>query len=152
MIDDDLLDVGQTSAEAFHIMTVTGMYAVEAIEYFLEVITLDSDSVISDRDHKFAGFVPSTDFEVQWNIGPLILDGVVHEVEDYVCEVHIINHAEGILSLELSIDSSTDILDLKFERIDYAIDEFIDIHLLKLHGVALTLEHGHLKHLLYLEA
>ncbi len=152
MVDYYFLYICQTKTEAFHVMAVTGMYTVEAIEYLLEVITLDTNSVISDGDHEFAGLIPGADLEMQRNIGPLILDGVVHEVEDDVGEVHLIDHAKRILSLELGIDGAADILDFEFEGVDYAVDEFIDIHLLKFHGVALALKHGHLEHLLYLEA
>ena len=151
MVDYHFLHVCQTKTEAFHVMAVTGMYTVEAVEYLLEVITLDSDTVISDGDHEFAGFIPGADFKMQWNIGPLILDGIVHEVEDDVSEVHLIDHAERILGLKLGIDGSADILYLELKGVDYSVDELIDIHLLKFHCVALALKHRHLENLLNLE-
>ena len=111
-------------------MTVTRVDAIEPVKDFLKIVLLDSDTVIGNRYHEFTGLVPCTNLEMQCYIGSLVFDGIVHKIEDDIGEMHLIDHAERIFCFKDGIDSTTYVLNLELESVDYAVDELIDIQFL----------------------
>ena len=47
---DDTLDIGQSQSEAFHIVAIARVYAIEAVEDFPYIFALDTNTVVGDGD------------------------------------------------------------------------------------------------------
>ena len=91
MEGDDLLDVGEAEAEAFHVVDVAGMHTVELVEDLLHVLFLDAKTGIADGETEAALLVPGLDIEVERLFGFALLHGIVHQVGDGVLEVYFID-------------------------------------------------------------
>ena len=56
------MHVGQTEAETLHIMPVAGRNSVELLEYFLQVLLPDTDSVVGNHDlESLVGYIAGAD-------------------------------------------------------------------------------------------
>jgi hypothetical protein len=86
------LYVCQTESEAFDIVTVACVYAVELFEDFAEVFLLDADAGIPDRDRHLAGRrIPSAYVDVKWFVRLAIFYCIVDEIEDDIAEMSFFN-------------------------------------------------------------
>ena len=101
---DDLLDVGKAETEAFDIVHVTCVNAVELVEYLLHVLLFDALSCIADAEAEMLLLVPRADIEVERLVGLTVFHRVIHQVGDGILEMHLIDIDGRIDSLDLGID------------------------------------------------
>ena len=90
MIFDDLAYIRQTQSKSFHVMHVASRHTEEAVEHLLEVFLLDAYAVVFHRNQQLAVLVPRAAYQFERHIGPTILHGVVHQVEQHVGDVHLV--------------------------------------------------------------
>jgi hypothetical protein len=143
-------------SEAFHIMKVAGMNPIKLFEDFLHIFFLDTDTIVGNRYHYVVvRVVPCacTLRAASLTSGLLILHGIVHQVEDYVCQMHLVGkdlrisprsssrsylsrHNVSTFSAKVLITPS--IKSLALSTFFFSI-------------VCCLIEHRHLQHFLYLE-
>ena len=152
VVGDDFLDVCETESESLDVVDVAGVYAVELLEYLLQVFAFDADAVVLDADAQLSGFVPGADGEFELSVGAFVLHGIVHQVEDDVGEVHLVDEDDGVFGFQAGDDLSSVLLDFEGEGMDDAGDEFVGVDFDHLEVGALVLVHGQLEYLLDLEA
>ena len=151
VVGDDLLDVGESEAESLDVVHIACVYTVELFEYLLQVVALDADAVVLQRDAEPVGLVPGRYGEFQLCVLTAVFHGVVHEVEDDVGQVHLVDHHVGTLGAQVGDDLSAVLLDLQREGVDDARDEFVHVDLRHVEVSLLVLVHAELQHLLHLE-
>ena len=96
-------DVGQTQTKALHVMDIAGMDAVELVEYLLDVLLLDAQSRVANREAQAVLFVPCPDIEVQRFVRLSILHCIIHQIGDGILEVNLVHIDSRIDCLNLSI-------------------------------------------------
>ena len=101
---DNLLDVGQTQSEAFHVVHITSMDAVEFVEDFLHVFFLDTLSVVADGEAEMFALVPCTDMDIDGLVCLAILHSVVQQVGDGILEMHFIHEDGRVNGFYLCVD------------------------------------------------
>ena len=67
------------------------MYAIELVEYLLDIFFLDALTVILDAEAQMLAFVPSANVDVDRLIGLAIFHRVIQQVGDGIGEVHLVN-------------------------------------------------------------
>ena len=99
-----LLNVGKTEAEALHVMHIAGMNAIELVEYLLQVLLLHSHARIVDGQIEMMFIIPCLHRDEQRLIRLAILHGIVHQIEDYILEMPLVDEEGGIYRLDIHIN------------------------------------------------
>ena len=87
----DFPHIGETEAEALHIMHIARMYAVELVEDFLQVLLLHTQTRIIDREIQMMFIIPCLHRDKQRLFGFTILHGIVHQIENHILEMNLIH-------------------------------------------------------------
>ena len=87
----DLLHVGQSQAETFGIVTVAGMYAVELVENLLQIVFLDAQARIANREEQMVFSVPPLQIDVERLLRLAVFHSVVQQVVDDILEMYLID-------------------------------------------------------------
>ena len=151
MIHDNLLHISQSQAEAFHIVQITCMHAIELLEYLFQILLLDADAVILDGNHQFARLIPSLHRQLQIRIRTFILHCIIHEIENHIGDMHLIGKNGRVGSFKLRFNLSIITLHFQCKRVDNTRYQLVGIQFLILQSSLLTVKHRHLKHFFYLE-
>ena len=149
---DNLLDIGKSQTEALDIVHVAGMHAVELLKHLLQIFLLDADAGISHGEAEMGIVVPCTQIDIERLLGLAILHGVVHQIEEGVLEVHLIDIDGRVDSLNLGVDFSAGMLYAQGKRVGHVLDHLVEVEVLLLEHSLLAVEHTHLQHLLHEEA
>ena len=86
------------------------------------------------------------------NIGTAVLDCIVHEVEHYVGDVHLVSQNHGVLCFQFEVDATLVTLYLQCKGVNHAAKHLVSVYLSSLEPRLLPVEHRHLKNLFHLEA
>ena len=89
---------------------------------------------------------------MEGHVVAFVLDGVVHEVENDVREVHFVDEDVRLVGPQVGSDGSACAFHFEAEGVDHAGEEVVCVDLTALEGGFLAVEHRHLQHLLHLEA
>ena len=103
----NLLDVGQTQTEAFHVVYVAGMHAVEFVEHFLDVVLLDALAIVLDAEAQVLAFVPGADMYVDRLVGLTIFHSIVQQVRDGIGEMNLVDEDGRVDGFYLGSNLST---------------------------------------------
>ena len=122
-----LLYVGQTQSEAFYIMDIAGVDTVELLENLLQVVLLDTDTGIADREVEVGVVIPRLEVNVQRLVRLAILDGVVHQVKEGVLEMHLIDIYCRVYSLYIGIDFSAGMLYPQGKRVGHILHYLVKV-------------------------
>ena len=96
--------------------------------------------------------VPCAKINIEWLIHLAIFHGVVHEVEDDILEVHLIDIHRRVDSLNLGIYLTASMLHSERERLCSILHHLVEVEFLLLEYRLLLIKHRHLQHLLYEES
>ena len=78
MVGNDLFHISQSQAEAFYIVEVAGMYAIELLENLLQVLLLDADIVTTKKTVKAEEFFTAhLDTKDQLEAGELVKEIII---------------------------------------------------------------------------
>ena len=138
---DDLLHVGQTEAEAFHVVDIARVDSVELIENLLHVLLLDAQTRVADAEAETLLLIPSTDIEVERLVRLAIFHGVVHQVGDGVLEVYLIDKDGRIDGFYFCIDMSSGVLHSQRERRGDVLQQLVEVEFFFLKRYRLLVEH-----------
>ena len=148
---DHLLDVGQSETKAFHVVLVAGMYAVELVEYLLQVLLLDAQAVVLNGEVQVLLVVPRLDHQFQRLIWVTVFHRIVQQVVNHVREVHLVNKDSRVNGSDVHQDFSARVLHSERKRVGNVLQQFVQVHVLLLEHGILLVEHRHLEHLLHQE-
>ena len=87
---------------------------------------------------------------MQGHIIAFVLDCIVHQIEDYVGEMHLICLHHRINSIQLGFYTSSILHHLNIECLDNTIDQFVSIQRQELQSYVVAIIKGHLQNLLHL--
>ena len=152
MVLNDFLHIGQPQTKTFHIVAVSGMNPVELIEYLLQILLLDANTIVLNGNIKLVRFVPGLDMQPQFAFRLLVFHRIVQQVENDIGEMHFIHKYPRTMGIQLGSDGTVVLLGLQRKGIHHTGYQIVGIDILHLQSSLLPLEHGHLQHLLYLEA
>ena len=122
-----LLYVGQTQSEAFYIMDIAGVDTVEFLENLLQVVLLDTDTGVADREVEVVVVIPCLEVDVQRLVGLAILDGVVHQIEEGVLEMNLIDIYCRVYGLDVGIDFSASMLYPQGKRVGHILHSLVKV-------------------------
>ena len=91
---DDLLDIRQSQTEAFHIMFVARMHAVELLKNFFDILALDALSVVAYGEVQTVVIVSCADEDIDRLFGFAVFHGIIHQVGNGILEMEFI-HIDG---------------------------------------------------------
>ena len=148
---DHILHVGQPEAEAFHIVTVARVDAIEFLENLFQVLFFDADAVVGHSDNVAAVGALGGDAELEGSVGVLVFYGVVHEVEHHVGEMHLVHKHHVLRGFHVCVDGAAGGFHFEAEGRDDVLNDAVGVELFALEGVGLFLKHRHLQHFLHLE-
>ena len=98
-----LVHIGQTEAEALHVVTVARVHAVELVENLLQVALGNAQTVVADGNHEMTVFVPGLDGQMQRHTLAAVLHGIVHQIIYNVREVHFVHTDFCLLRVQMSL-------------------------------------------------
>ena len=147
-----LLHVGQAESEALDVVLVAGMHAIELVEDALQVVLLYADAVVGDADAEVClALIEGVNLDGERLVLASVLEGVVQQVEDDVCEVHLVGVDEGIVGLELHVERTTYLRHFQREGVHHVLRYLVSIEFLKLQGDVVVVEEAHLQDFLHLK-
>ena len=121
------------------------------LENFLQVVFLDTHSVVLDREAQVVVGVPRLDEEVDGLVGLPVFDGVVDKVEDDIGEMHLVDIALRVYRLDIGDDFATGVLHAQREGVGHVLYHLVEVELLFLEDGVFLVEHRHLEHFLHEE-
>ena len=153
MVLDNLTDVSKSQTETFYVVYVPCRHAEEAVEYFFQVFFLDPDTIVFNGDQQFAVVVvPGSYHQCKGHLRTAVFHCVVHQVKQYIGDVHFIYINGRIDSLQVYIERTVVLFDFQGEGVGHADHQVVRIHFLQFESCFLPFEQRHLEHLLYQEA
>ena len=148
-----LVHVGQSEAETFHIVAVSGRDTVESFKNLFEVLAFYPYAVVGDGDSQLAGRGVGGGYsEAQRLVLLTVFHCIVKQIEDYVGEVHLIDVDNGIAGIKVCGKAAAIFFHFKPECIGYVGNQRIGIDVLEAQSGFLFVEHRHLQHFFHLEA
>ena len=141
MILDNVLHIAKSKSESLDIVAVARVYAEEFFKNLLKVLSLDADAVVLNVNANAVVVVVCVDFELRFHVLTMVFDGIVEQVEEHVGDVHFVGVEHCVFGVELRDDFSTHAFDLKAEGGYDVVDDFVDVKVFALEGVALFFEH-----------
>ena len=104
---NDFLDISKSETEAFHIMYISCMNAIELIKYLLQVFFLHSHTRIFNWEIEEFVIIPGFHCNIQSLICFSVFNSIVHQIEYYILEMNLIHIDSRINSFNIRIDLST---------------------------------------------
>ena len=148
----NLLYISQPQAEALHIMDIACMNTVELIKDFLQILFLHTQTSVCDGEIQMLVIVLRLHRNIKRLTRLAILHSIVHQIEDDILEMYLINIDRGIHRLNIGIYLSARMLHTQQERMSYILHHLIKVECLLLEHSLLAIEHTHLQDFLYQEA
>ena len=133
-------------------MGVAGMHSVELVKDTLQVILLDTYTIVFYLYVEVGGIAFGGDLQLQADIVALVLDGIIHQVEDDVGEVHFIHLDHRVGRIQIGLQTASVLHHLDIECLHDTVYQFVGIQGLHLQGYIASIVQRHLQDLLHLIA
>ena len=92
-----------------------------------QIILLDTDSIIFYGYIDLVTCIPCTDIQMKSNIVPLIFYRIIHQIEDYISEMHLVHIDGSIFCLQIRRNLTAVLSNLQIEGFDDAFQQHISI-------------------------
>ena len=147
------LYVSQAKSEAFDVVLVACVNTIELVEDAFEVVFPDADAVVGNAYAEVRlALIEGVNLDGKRLVFSAILESVVEQVEDDVCEVHLVGIDEGVVGFELHVERAANLCHLEREGIDDVFRYLVRVELLHLQCNVVVVEEAHLQNFLYLIA
>ena len=129
---DDLLDVSQSETEALHVVHITRMHPIEFLEDLLQVFLLHAQAVVAHREVEPLVVVPRLQRHIERLVGLMVFDCIIHQIEDDILEVDLVNVNGGVDRLNVYENLATRMLNAQRERVGYRLHHLVEVEALLL--------------------
>ena len=106
------------------------MHAVELFKYLFQIFFLNTYSVILNRNHQLARFIPGLHFQFQIGIRSLILHRIIHQIENHIRKMHFICKDIRVCCVQFRLYITVITFYLQGECIDNTGNQLIGIQFL----------------------
>ena len=132
-------------------MDIACMYTIELVEYLLQVFLLHTQAGIRNREIQMLFIIPGLHRNVKRLVWLTVFHGIIHQIEDNILEMHLVNIESRIDGFDIGIDLSTCMLHAEREGIGNILNHLVQIEFFLLEHSLLAVEHTHLQYLFYQE-
>ena len=108
------------------------MYAVELLEDLLQVLLLHTDARVAHGEVEVVVIVPSLQIDVDGLVGLTVFHRVVHQVEDHVLEVYLVDIDTRVYSFHVDIDLAAGVFHAQGKRVGDGLHHLIEVEMLLL--------------------
>ena len=127
------------------------MYTIELVEYLLQVFLLHTQAGIRNREIQMLFIIPGLHRDVKRFVRLTVFHSIVHQIEDDILEMHLVNIESRIDGFDIGIDLTTCMLNAEREGISNILNHLVQIEFFLLEHRLLAVEHTHLQYLFYQE-